>query len=69
VLTDYSYANIRRVVYGDERATFIPVCDICGRFVKADATIATNMEGAWIKGPNAECHKCGRVVMPFEGYV
>ena len=30
------------IEYGDEGATFIPKCEKCGRFVKADETIATN---------------------------
>ncbi len=59
----YEYEGLRRVAYGDEGATFVPVCPKCGRFVKADNTI----QG--VDRPNATCAKCGRVTMLFEGYI
>ena len=34
----YEYSEIRRVTYGDEGATFVPVCSKCHRFVKAPET-------------------------------
>lgn len=68
----YEYENLRRIVYGTpgseyEGATFIPVCPNCGRFVTADATI-TFRDGTVSDEPNAECRRCGRVEMPFEGF-
>lgn len=60
----YEYEGVKRVVYGGEEigATFVPVCPHCGRFVKAD-------EVTRVGNPNATCSKCGRVTMPFEGFV
>ena len=65
-----TYEGVRRIVYGedDEQATFVPVCEKCGRFVKADKTIRFQYEGPPIK-PNATCKRCGRTSMPFEGYL
>lgn len=66
--SDYTYENTRRVVYGEDNATFIPVCEKCGRYVKADPAIFVNDYG--LKGqPNATCKKCGRTKMIFEGFV
>jgi hypothetical protein len=60
------YENTRRLVYGDEdNATFIPVCEKCGRFVKADEIVFINDR----KKDNATCSKCGRTKMLFEGYM
>ena len=67
MVNDYAYESFRRVVYG-EGATFVPVCAGCGRFVKADETVRTSMAGL-APGPNATCKKCGRVEMPFEGFI
>lgn len=61
----YEYENTKRLVYGDEGATFIPVCEKCGRFIKADKIIYVNDR----KKNNATCSKCGRTKMVFEGYV
>ncbi len=67
------YEGLRRVIYG-EGATFIPVCPVCGRFVKADATVRFTGDGGWVEEPNADCRGsmkrpgCGRVAMPFEGF-
>ena len=68
----YEYENLRRIIYPDETgqigdAIFIPVCQICGRFVKANKTIKVNEAGIK-KEPNAICKKCGDVNMPFEGF-
>ncbi len=63
----FEYENIRRVVY-EEGATFIPVCENCGRFVKKDREIWFNELGQLKEAPNATCKKCGRVQMIFEGY-
>ena len=62
------WPKLHRKVYG-EGATFVPVCPSCGRFVKADATVLINGLGEIKNEANASCTKCGRVQMPFEGYV
>ena len=63
------YDCLRRVVYGDgEGATFIPVCSKCGRYVRADKSVRMNDLGETKGGTNATCKKCGRVLMPFDGY-
>lgn len=61
------YEGTRRQCY-DGGATFVPVCQKCGRYVKADETITTNGFGEMVKEPNATCTKCGRTHMIFEGY-
>lgn len=63
---EFQYEGMRRVVY-EGGPTFIPVCQRCGRFVKADETI-TELK---IRNnlPTATCKKCGRTTMPFEGYI
>ena len=63
----------RSIRYGDgasefEGATFCPVCPTCGRFVKADGEVTLRGDGQPV-GSNATCSRCGRVEMPFEGYV
>lgn len=64
----YEYENLRRVCYGDDDLwIFIPVCPICGRFVKADKSIYINELTGVKKEPNATCKKCGRVEMLCEG--
>lgn len=67
-LSDFAYEGFRRVRYGDEGATFVPVCPSCGRFVRADAEVTLRGDGQPV-GTNATCTKHGRVQMPFEGYV
>ena len=67
------YENLRRVCYGTEDspagvAVFIPVCPNCGRFVKADKSIMVNEDRGVVSKTNADCKKCGRVLMPFEGF-
>jgi len=53
----------------DDGATFVPVCEKCGRFVKADPTIQVS-EGLGLRDqPNATCSKCGRMAMLFEGFI
>ena len=67
-----AYENFRRVSYagpdhvGDP--VFVPVCLTCGRFVKADGSIFVNELGRFRDDSNAECKKCGRVSMPFDGF-
>lgn len=71
----YEYEHVRRVVYGATSpdggggAWFVPVCPQCGRFVRADATMQFGPDGEYQDGPNATCAKCGRVEMPFEGFI
>ena len=65
----FEYENLRRIQYKGG-ATFIPVCITCGRFVKADSYILENWDGGLLKDEtNADCKKCGRTNMPFEGYI
>ena len=62
----YAYEGVRRLVYGeDEGATFVPICEKCGRFVQADKEVLINDRNAI----NATCSKCGRTRMLFEGYI
>lgn len=71
-MSNFDYPELRRVVYGGEDvgATFVPVCPHCGRFVKADKNIGVNSLGECDETKsNATCSKCGRIAMPFEGYV
>jgi len=64
------YFDTRRVVYGEDGATFIPVCETCRRFVKADEAVSFNGLGELMKDkPNATCKKCGRTNMLFEGFI
>ena len=62
-----SYGNMRRVSY--EGATFILVCEHCGRFVKADKDIMVNGLDALSDAPNTTCSKCERVKMPLEDWL
>jgi len=64
----FEYEGVRRVAY-EGGATFVPVCPICGRFVKSDPVIITNEKVGLIDKENATCKKCGRVEMPFEGFL
>lgn len=64
----YTYEGMRRITYGDEGATFVPVCRTCGRFVKADVMIRFDGNSQPV-GPTATCAKCGRTHMLFEGYL
>ena len=63
----HEYENVRRLVYGED-AVFVPVCETCGRFVKADETVLIGEESGLHPGPNATCKKCGRTRMLFEGF-
>lgn len=65
------YVEVRRIAYdcGDEggQAVFVPVCEKCSRFVKANKTIQTKYDGL-VDEPNAKCSKCGETKMLFEGF-
>jgi hypothetical protein len=65
----FEYYGVPRRVYGADDATFVPVCEKCGRFVKADKTIFVNEADGLSKEPNATCKKCGRTRMLFEGFI
>lgn len=72
----HEYWDVRRVVYGDSdsefgRATFVPVCPQCSRFVKADDSMSFSYADhpGLNEKPNATCAKHGRVQMLFEGYL
>lgn len=60
-----SYENFRRIVYNGG-ATFIPVCEICHRFVKPNKII--RVWNGLKNEPNAICSKCGDTKMIFEGF-
>jgi hypothetical protein len=62
------YENARRVCY-EGGATFIPVCEMCHRFVKADPMIVTRADDGLVDKPNATCSLCGRTKMLFEGFI
>jgi RNA polymerase subunit RPABC4/transcription elongation factor Spt4 len=64
----FEYEEVRRITYG-EGATFVPVCERCGRFVKPDQFILVNEVDGLKDQPNATCRKCGRTKMVFEGFV
>lgn len=67
----FEYEGTRRICYGEDGATFIPVCEKCGRFVKPDELInfmVCELEEKKYLEPNATCKKCGRINMIFEGY-
>jgi len=64
----YEYETIRRVCYKGG-ATFVPVCEKCGRFVKPNPTVHVNHEEGLINEPNATCSKCGPTKMMFEGFI
>ncbi len=64
----HEYPSLRRVVY-ESGATFVPVCETCGRFVKADKTILINDWTGLKDAPNATCARCGRTKMLFEGFM
>jgi hypothetical protein len=67
-LIENSYEGMRCIQYGDEGATFVPVCEKCGKFVKPDPMITFTYDGPPLE-PNGTCKKCGRVAMLFEGYI
>lgn len=64
------YENIKRIVYETDggMAVFIPVCEKCGRFVKADKFIFACESKGLKDCPNANCSKCARTKMLFEGF-
>jgi hypothetical protein len=62
----HEYENTRRISYGG--ATFVPVCEKCGRFIKPPETIKFGHLDQPVT-PYAHCSKCGPTTMPFEGYL
>ena len=65
---DNEYHEMRRVCY-QGGAQFVPVCETCGRFVKADLKIRVSEGTGLSDETNAHCSKCGRTKMLFEGFV
>jgi len=63
----HDYPNMYRISY-ESGAVFIPVCEVCKRFVKADETIFITQSGL-SAGNNATCKYCGRTTMIFEGFI
>jgi len=65
------YVNTRRISYDVDgcAAVFVPVCETCGRFARADETVLIGEEAGLHPGPNATCKRCGRVRMLFEGFM
>ena len=66
------YENMRRVCYDADQngtAMFVPVCEKCGRIVKADSSIKVHEWNGLADAPNATCSKHGRVKMLFEGFL
>jgi hypothetical protein len=61
------YENARRIEY-DGGAVFVPVCEKCKRFVKADEKIEVSEHNGLSDEPNATCSNCGRTQMIFEGF-
>jgi len=66
-MSAFEYEGMNRICYGEDQALFIPVCEKCKRFVKADKKVYINGKGEC--KPNATCKKCGRTNMIFEGYL
>lgn len=64
----HEYENVNRIQY-ESGATFIPVCEKCHRFVKADKKILVSDWHGLKDQPNATCSKCGRTKMLFEGFI
>ena len=50
-------------------ATFIRVCEKCGRFVKAYKKITLNGLGELSDRNNGRCKKCGKTKMIFQGFI
>lgn len=72
-LMEGEYPETRRVAYGNDdkeygTALFVPVCEKCGRYVRADKSIKLK-NGHLLDAPNATCSNCGRTGMPFEGFL
>ena len=65
----HEYENVRRIQYQPSGATFVPVCEKCGRFVKANDVIHCNDITGLKDEPNAQCKKCGPTKMLFEGFI
>jgi len=61
------------ITYGDEAdefgaATFARVCPTCGRYLTPDPLVTFDGRGQ-PRGETATCSRCGRVAMPFVGYL
>lgn len=72
-IVSHEYESVKRVVCGAkgsyyEGATFVPVCQTCYRFVRADVSMKFQHDTI-TNSPNATCSKCGRTKMLFEGFI
>jgi hypothetical protein len=65
-MSDFEYQGVRRIKT-DDGATFVPVCNKCGQFVKPYPELCFDGEGQPF-GTNATCKQHGEVQMIFEGY-
>jgi len=65
-MSDFEFQESRRLKTEDG-ALFIIRCSKCFRFVKPDEQITFDGNDQPF-GPNADCAKCGRTEMIFEGY-
>lgn len=50
-------------------ATFVRVCESCGRFVAPYKIIFCGEEAGLADRPNARCRKCGKTKMLFVGFM
>ena len=68
-LAGYDYQDAPQLWLSYEcGATFIRVCETCGRIVRANDTINVNASGLKDE-PNAVCSTCGPTKMLFQGFV
>ena len=51
-----------------EVLAFVRLCPNCARFVSPDESVLVNGLDEVSKEPNANCSKCGRVTMIFDGW-
>jgi len=58
-----------RLISYEGGAVFVPKCPKCGRYCKRDKIIMVNEIVGLKKQPNGTCGKCGRIEMPFLGFV
>lgn len=64
----YEYEGVGWIQY-EGGATFVPVCERCGRFVKPNKTIRASPKRSLKDEPNATCSKCGPTKMVFRGFL
>jgi hypothetical protein len=62
-------SDSERMISYEGGAVFVPKCPKCGRYVKADPTVMCSEDAGLKRQPNGTCSQCGRVEMPFCGFV